>query len=118
MPALDGSGPLGMGSGTGGRSGYCSGYVRNIVPGRRSGFGCGGRGRRNQFCTTGFSAGQPNVFGYPVQGGATPNVAPPAPQISNEQQIEILKNQAQYFEDALKEVQERIKELQVENKEK
>lgn len=51
MSERNGTGPLGQGSMTGGRRGFCAGGVRSP--------GCGpGRGRRNQFYATGLTGWQ------------------------------------------------------------
>jgi hypothetical protein len=51
------------------------------------------------------------AFGGVVSGGA-PNAAPSAPTMSDEQQLEELKAQADQFQDALDGIRKRIEELQ------
>jgi hypothetical protein len=55
--------------------------------------------------------------GWPVFGGAFPNPYPPSgATITGDQELEALKSQAAYFEDALKGIQKQIDELQSRNK--
>ncbi len=91
--------------------------------GRGGGFG-GGRGRRNQFYATGMTGWQRAAVGYPGFGGAVPVAAPYvapyaapfAPPVSGEQQLDALKGQAEYFEDALEGIRKRIEELEAQSK--
>ena len=124
MPGGDGTGPGGMGPMTGRAAGYCAGYAvpgyANPVGGRGFwGFGRGGgggRGWRNQFYATGLPGWQRAAMGYPAFGGAMPPAAPyPAPfatAMSGEQQLDGLKGQAEYLEDALDGIRKRIEELE------
>jgi len=61
MPGMDGTGPMGQGSMTGGRRGWCAtgavGAGRGFGPGAGMGRG-GGYGRRNQFYATGLTGWQ------------------------------------------------------------
>jgi len=122
MPGGDGTGPGGMGPMTGRAAGYCAGYpvpgYANPVGGR--GFWGWGRGRgggwgwRNRFYATGLTGWQRAGMGYPVAGGAVPAAAPFAPAMSGEQHLDVLQEQAEYFENALKDIRKRIQELQAE----
>ena len=122
MPAGDGTGPLGWGPMTGRGAGYCAGYpvpgFMNPIPGRGFwGWGRGGgRGRRNWFYATGLTGWQRGAAGWPGQGGNWPTAAPLAPAMTREQQLEVLKGQAEHFEDALDGVRKRIEELEAETK--
>ncbi len=122
MPGGDGTGPRGMGSMTGRAAGFCAGYnvpgFTNPVQGRgfwragRGNFG-GGRGWRHMYYATGLPywarfGGAPN---YP---NAPQNVAQPNP----EQEVELLKNQAEYFEGALEDIKKRIDELEAQKQNK
>ena len=127
MPGGDGTGPAGMGPMTGRAAGYCAGYpmagFMNPIPGRGGwGRGGGGWGRRNQFYATGMTGWQRAAYGYPAFGGAAPNVvpqaAPFAATMTAQQEVEMLKGQAEYFEDALDGIKKRIGELEVKAKEK
>ena len=145
MPGGDGTGPGGMGPMTGRAAGYCAGYpvpgFMNPIPGRGFwgwGRGGGGWGRRNWFYATGLTGWQRAGYGYPAFGGvpyATPYAAPNAPTVggvpygvpyaapytptvTREQEVEMLKGQAEYFEDALEGIKKRIEELESQAKEK
>ncbi len=126
MPRGNGTGPSGMGPMTGRAAGYCAGYAApgfaNAGGGRGFwGFGRGGgRGRRNQFYATGMTGWQRAAVGYPAYGGyvapptgyPTPYPAAYAPAMTAEQQIETLKGQAEYFEDALEGIRKQIEQLE------
>ena len=113
MPGGDGTGPGGMGPMTGRAAGYCAGYpvpgFMNPIPGR----GGGGWGRRNWYYATGMPGWQRAGYGYPAFGG-TPFAAPYAPTVSRDQEVNMLKGQAEYFEDALEGIKKRIEELESE----
>ena len=128
MPRGDGTGPAGMGPMTGRAAGYCAGYpspgYMNPVPGR--GFGAygrgGGWGRRNWFYATGLPGWQRAGMGMPAYGMPpaypTPYAAPFGPVPTAQQELDMLKGQAEYFEDALEGIRKRIDELQREAAEK
>ena len=119
MPRGDGTGPMGMGSMTGRRAGYCAGYntpgFANPVTGRGYGFwGAGrgnfgsGRGHRNMYYATGLPFWA--RFGS-VPYGAQSNI----PQATPEQELDYLKGQAEYFKGALEDIKKRIDELEGNN---
>jgi len=124
MPGGDGTGPAGLGPMTGRAAGYCAGYpapgYMNPVGGRGfRGWGRGrggGRGWRNQFYATGLTGWQRAAMGWPAFGGAAgpvaPYNAPFASTTSPEQQLDALKGQAEYFQDALDGIRKRIEELE------
>jgi len=130
MPGGDGTGPGGMGPMTGRAAGYCAGYpvpgFMNPIPkrgfwGGGRGRGGGGWGRRNWFHATGLTGWQRAGYGYPAFGGVpsgAPYAAPYAPTVTREQEAEMLKGQAEYFEDALDGIKKRIEELEAKAKEK
>jgi len=128
MPGGDGTGPAGMGPMTGRAAGYCAGYqvpgFINPIPGRGFwgwGRGGGGSGRRNWFYATALAGSQRTGYGYPAPGGVpygTPYAAPYAPAMTREQEADMLKKQADYFEDALDGIKKRIAELEAKAKEK
>ena len=128
MPGGDGTGPGGMGPMTGRAAGYCAGYpipgFANPMAGRGFGFGFGGRGgrgRRNWFYATGLTGWQRAGYGAPAYSGAAaamPYAAPYAPTVTREQEVDMLKGQAEYFEDALDGIKKRIEELESKAKEK
>ncbi|MBN1435968.1 MAG: DUF5320 domain-containing protein [Sedimentisphaerales bacterium] len=122
MPRGDGTGPAGMGPMTGRAAGYCAGYsvpgfANNAVGGRgffgRGRGGGGGFGRRNQFYATGLTGWQRFGAGAPFYGAA-PFPTPAAP--TKDQQLDALKAQAQYFNDALDDIKQRIADLEAESK--
>jgi len=129
MPGGDGTGPGGMGPMTGRAAGYCAGYpvpgFMNPIGGRGfwgAGRGGGGWGRRNQFYATGLTGWQRAAGGYPAFGGAMPYGAPNAmpfpPTMTAQQELDGLKGQAEYLEDALDGIKKRIEELEVKGKDK
>jgi hypothetical protein len=124
MPAGDGTGPMGMGPMTGGARGYCAGYAapgwawtgpgrayggrgayRGAGRGAGLGFGGGGHGYRHWYYATGLPRwARWGVPPAPVQGA--PFTAP-----SREQEIEMLKDEAQWLKDRLEEIGTRMDEL-------
>jgi uncharacterized protein DUF5320 len=140
MPGGNGTGPTGMGPMTGRAAGYCAGYsapgFANQMGGRggggggfgRGGGGRGGWGRRNGFYATGlpgwqrFGAGGPAYGGAAPYGGAVPygGAAPygapySGPVAAKQQELDMLKGQVEYFEDALDGIKKRITELEAES---
>lgn len=133
MPRGDGTGPAGMGPMTGRAAGFCAGYpvpgFMNPVGGRgfwgrgrgRGFWGRGGgRGWRNWYYATGLPGWAQAGWGYPWWGAAAgPYAAPyagygsgPAPQVTAEQELAGLKEQAEYFQGAMEDIQKRITELE------
>jgi hypothetical protein len=127
MPRGDGTGPAGMGPMTGRAAGYCAGYsvpgFMNPIGGRGywgrgRGFGGrgGGRGWRNWYYATGLPGWARAPYGYPAWGSVAQPYpfypGPVAPTVAPEQELAGLKEQAQYFQDALNEISKRIEELE------
>jgi hypothetical protein len=127
MPLGDGTGPAGMGPMTGRAAGFCAGYpvpgYMNPVGGhgfwgRGGGFRGrgGGRGRRHWFYATGMPGWARAGYGWPAWGAAgypdAPYPAPITPAMTTEQELAGLKQQAEYFKDALDEIGKRIEELE------
>ena len=115
MPGGDGSGPGGLGPMTGRAAGYCAGYgVPGYAnPGYGRGYGRGfGRGRgggrgfgwRNRFQT------YPGYVPGPVAYGPIP-VEPSA-----EQELAALKQQSEYMQNEMQEINKRIEEIEAEQK--
>ena len=75
--------------------------------------GGGGRGWRHQYYATGLP-------GWARAGGGfapyAAYEAPYAPSMTTEQEVELLREQAKYFNDALDDVKKRIDELSVKEK--
>lgn len=118
MPAGDGTGPLGMGPMTGRAAGYCAGYgvpgYANPIPGRGFwGFGRGfwgrGRGYRHWYYATGLPGWARG--GAPARHPYAP-VAPYYAQPTPEQEMDFLKQQAEYFQNALAGINKRIEDLE------
>lgn len=121
MPGGDGTGPAGYGSMTGRAAGYCADYstpgYANPMGGRgffgrgRSGFS--GRGYRNMYYATGLPGISRFDRGYPARGDVANAPYPNAQhQITPEQEIDMLKNQAKYMKEDIDNVNKRIKELE------
>jgi len=124
MPGGDRTGPMGMGPMTGRGAGYCAGYGAPGFASGGRGFGGGGRGFwggrgrgrgwRNWFYATGVPGWQRASWGWPAfGGGAAPSVPPVAPQaMSRDQELDLLRRQAEGFAGALDEIRQRIEELE------
>ena len=113
MPGGDRTGPSGMGPMTGRAAGYCAGYpmpgFANPIAGRGYGFGFG-RGMGY-----GFRGGRGGRWGMPHSawyGYGMPYAMPYYATPTQEQEVETLRGQAEYFKSALDEIQERINELE------
>ncbi|MDD2236697.1 MAG: DUF5320 domain-containing protein [Kiritimatiellae bacterium] len=120
MPRGNGTGPGGMGPMTGRGAGFCAGYN---TPGYAQGSGFGGGGGRGAGMGYGRGAGmgygrggggfgrrnQFNATGMPgwVRGGWAPNAAPVA-----QDELAMLKQQAEYFGAEMEGIQARIQELE------
>jgi len=120
MPGGDGTGPLGMGPMTGRAAGYCAGYpvpgFMNPIPGRgfwgwgrgRGFWGRGGgRGWRRWYYATGLPGW---LRGFAPAWGAPWGISGPAP--SKEDELSFLKQQAEYFQQCLSDIQQRVAELE------
>ena len=120
MPGGDGTGPMGMGPMTGRAAGYCAGYGTpgfvNPIAGRGGGGWGGGWGRRNWFRATGMTGWQRAAMGVPAFGGPAAGyatyAAPFPSAMPQQQELDLLKGQAEYFEDALDGIRKRIEELE------
>lgn len=117
MPGGDRTGPAGMGPMTGRGAGYCAGYQAPgyMNPGGGRGFGAFGRGRgwRNRFYATGLTGWQRASMGMGAWAAPPVYSAPYAGQTATrEQQVDALKGQAEYFEDALDGIRKQIEELE------
>ena len=122
MPGGDGTGPMGQGPMTGRSAGYCTGYsVPGYVnPGLGRGWGFG----RGRGAGSGRGFGRGMGFGWrrltaPYYGDMSYDPMPaPYSAPTREQELEMLKSQAEGFKGALQDIQQRISELEVESKEK
>lgn len=119
MPAGDGTGPMGYGPMTGRAAGYCAGYqvpgYMNPMAGRywgrgRGWFGRGGgRGWRHWFYATGLPGWARTGYGAPLSG---PPVMPYPPDPTPEEELKVLKDQAEFIKTQLDEIQQRIRTLE------
>ena len=124
MPGRDRSGPMGQGSMTGRGAGYCAGNaeVGYGSPRYGRGYGCGfgrgfqsrfgGQNRGRQFQGRGF----PGEFNAPYPAAPGPIMDRPfmdASAVAKEQETQWLKDQAQYLENALQDIRQRIGALEV-----
>ena len=113
MPGGDRMGPDGMGPMTGRAAGYCAGLA---APGSatargargsfglgRGGRGGGGRGWRNRFFATG-------LFGWQRAAAADDRATGPA--LGADQQLDILKGQAERLQGDLDTIRQRIDRLE------
>ena len=106
MPGGDGTGPMGAGPMTGRAAGLCAGNAvpGYMTPGPGRGFGMGfGRGRGGR----GFGMGFRGSRGWCANWGAPHAMAPTA-----EQELDVLKGQAEYFSGALEDIKKRMGELE------
>jgi hypothetical protein len=109
-----------MGSMTGRGAGYCAGHnmpgYANPIPGRGFGLGWGGgwgrgRGWRNMYYATGLPGwaryGYAPAWGAPPGWAYGPYAGPPTP----EQEAEFLRKQAEWLQEQLDAISQRITEL-------
>ena len=123
MPRGDGTGPAGAGPMTGRAAGFCADYPMPGFTNYGGGRGYWGRGRgggrgwRNWYHATGLPgwarAGNP-AWGDTADTYA-PAAGPFAPAMTAEQELDDLKKQAEYFQDALGQINKRIEQLEAEN---
>ena len=121
MPGGDRTGPAGMGPMTGRGAGFCAKYpvsgFMNTAWGRggggwgwgRRGGGGGGWRHRHWHHATGLPGWQRAWMAGPAY--APPYGAPFTPMMTKEQELEALKNQAKYFEQALEHLRGQIREV-------
>ena len=131
MPGFDGTGPRGMGPMTGGGRGFCSPWGIGAAPGGYGipqGVGYGyprysGAGVPYPFY--GAPASVPGQAPYPSYGGIPyggapigpmPGAMPFAPQVTPEQELDFLRNQAQTMKGQLEQIESRMHELETKGK--
>ena len=98
MPGFDGTGPRGMGPMTGGGRGFCA----LPLPPAQPTYGGGGA-----YPPYGVPWGMPYYGAGPTAPGAGPFV----PQMTREQELDFLKNQAQVMRGHLEQIETRIQKL-------
>jgi len=128
MPFGDRTGPSGLGPRTGRGAGYCSGSsvpgYMNPLPGggwfrfgrgRARGWFGGGRGWRHRYWATGLPGWAREAYGYPPLG-IYPYVPPPSGAYpyapTTKEEMDILKDQAEFLRKDLEEIQNRISTLE------
>ena len=115
MPFGDRTGPAEMGPMTGRAMGYCAGYNR---PGYTNpgfgfggrGFGGGGRGWRHWYYATGLPGWMRGGYGGNLP--YAPYLPYQPPGISKDQEMEMLKTQAEGLRKTLDEIEKRLSELE------
>jgi hypothetical protein len=111
MPHGDRTGPMGQGSMTGKALGFCAGYD---APGYMKGFG-GGMGRGFGFgrgMGRGMGYGRGRNFGWPFTGFF--QGFPWTQRINKNDEIKLLKSQAESLKHTQKEIEKRLSELEKE----
>lgn len=118
MPHGDRTGPMGQGARTGRGAGFCNryeiaGYANRggVYPfggGRHMNAG-GGRGHRHWYYATGLPGWVRGGRNFP---GSNWNDQFVPPAISRSEELEMLKDEAGYFEEALEGIKERISSLE------
>ncbi len=118
MPAKDGTGPLGMGPGTGRGIGECPENADAESVHAGPGQGCGtGHGRGRGFGTgPGRGRGRGGGRGRCFRGGDSESAAHDTRfhvgEVTREQELEMLRHQAEHLKKAHEDACERIKELE------
>jgi len=92
MPGFDGTGPMGMGSMTGGGRGFCTISLRSAWP---------------AYAERGFHTPYAATWGVPYYRAPTFT-----PQIIQEKELDYLKNLAKSMKNDLKEIEARIQQIE------
>jgi hypothetical protein len=100
MPGFDGTGPRGMGPMTGGGRGFCSPWG---IGAAFAGYGMPAR--------AGYGYPYYGRAGMPYSAYGMPATVPLAPQMTREQELDSLKNQAQAMRGQLGQIEARIQQL-------
>jgi hypothetical protein len=98
MPGFDGTGPRGLGPMTGGGRGFCAIPLSGSWPTYL------GRGAYPPY-------GVPSGMPYYGAWSTTPSAVPSAPQMTHEEELDFLKNQAQAMRGQLEQIEARIQQL-------
>ena len=121
MPGFDGTGPRGMGPMTGGGRGFCSPWgigaaLRGYGVPPAVGYGYPYyRGAGAPYPFYGAPAAAPGAAPYPAYGAPTGQV-PFTPQMTKEQELDFLRNQAQAVKGQLEQIEARMRELETKEK--
>ncbi|HOO98284.1 MAG TPA: DUF5320 domain-containing protein [Bacteroidales bacterium] len=118
MPRGDRTGPIGQGPFTGRGLGYCTGFDSpGFTKGMGAGMGRGGGYGRGMGYVGGFGRGGGRYgrgWGW-SRGFDTPfQTYPPAPSMSREDEIKMLKSEADSLKRSQKEIEKRLNELEKE----
>ena len=107
MPGFDGTGPRGMGPMTGGGRGFCSpwGIGASIRAGIAPPFS------RIPYPFNRGYAPYTGSWGMPYGAAATPGAVPFAPQMTREQELDFLRNEAKVAREQLEQIETRIQNL-------
>ena len=105
MPGFDGTGPRGMGSMTGGGRGFCSPWGRGAA---FAGYGTPPR-MGYGYPYYGWAGASSPFYGVPT---SAPGGTPFAPQMTREQELGLLKSQAQAMRGQLEQIESRMRELE------
>ncbi len=116
MPRGDGTGPIGRGSMSERRAGYCAGYpmpgFSNHTWGRGvgGGMGGGGHGHRHWYHATGMMGWQRDGMGWPREPAF--HGIGPVDEWSEESELKALERHATELERSLVKIRERIQRVQ------
>jgi len=106
MPRGDRRGPEGLGVMTGRGMGFCTGYDTPGFANNAQNYGIGRRARNFQSFGKGIGRG----FGWRSQSAYPVN--PVTPEYSKEQEVEILKSQAEAMKASLDSINKRLEDLE------
>ena len=109
MPFGDGTGPTGLGPGSGRGAGFCGGLNAPGSLNRGAGFGRGGQGRRNRFRMTG-PASWWRRWGW--RRAFVPYGAAEISSTKPEEELATLKSQEEWLQSTLSQVRQKIEELE------
>ena len=113
MPGFDGTGPMGMGSMTGGARGWCNPYGRSFAQGGLGPWFGWGRGRGRGFRHMYWATGMPGWMRFGPDG---PWGFPSAAPYTREEEMAFLKDQAASLKDRLDAIDTRLREIESEEK--
>ena len=118
MPGFDGTGPMGMGSMTGGARGWCNPYATTAVPVNSRPIAGRGYGRRQDW-GRGFARPHRGMGMQPWRNFGVPGLMPDQARTSDNrvQELALLKNQAEALRAELDAVERRIHEAESEKRE-
>ena len=116
MPGFDGTGPRGVGPMTGGGRGFCAVPGYGLMPGYGAGYGWSARGGRGRGLGRGMRRGMGRGMAYPY----APFIVAGPPYLLHpygtagfgpEQELDMLKGQADMLKQQMEQISNRINEL-------